>query len=211
MQHKTDSELISIYRDNQDSHIGQEAFTTLHNRHYAKAVSVIQSKLRDHQAAEDVVQKGLMAIADHCGEFDSTRSEFTTWFHFILDRLTKNMARDLKRQVMITNFVTPESLVVETPEVGLEVELDELRGSFWEFVNSLDGARRDAVCAIYVSKMTYQEAENALGVLKVTVKKRVASVRAGLRRALGGEMPECANFSLERREKPRHARQRLAA
>lgn len=155
------------------------AFETLVRAH---ADAVYGHALRffgDKQLAEDATQEVFLKVFRSLGGFDG-RSSFSTWLY----RLTRNVCIDLLRRnkrvpLPVDPLDTPPGI---TPDFAEGVVTTE---SVEHAIATLQPEDRDALSAVTLFGLSYEEAAGALGVPIGTVKSRVFRARRLLLGLLG--------------------------
>lgn len=169
----SDAELVAAARTGDSAAF--EALVRSHTRVvYAHALRFFG----DHATAEDITQEVFVKVYRSLGTFDE-RSRFTTWLY----RVTRNACLDEVRSGRRRPIpVDP----LDTPQVGHDFSDEVILSTAVEFaLRGLAGDDRDALSAVTVFGLSYQEAGEALGVPSGTVKSRVFRARRTLAACLG--------------------------
>lgn len=156
-----------------------DAFETLVRAH---ADAVYAHALRffgDRQLAEDATQEVFLKVFRSLGGFDG-RSSFTTWLY----RLTRNVCIDmLRRNRRVPLPVDPLEVAPRaTPDFSDGVLTAE---SVERAISTLPPEDRDALSAVTLFDLSYEDAASVLGVPVGTVKSRVFRARRLLLGLLG--------------------------
>lgn len=156
-----------------------DAFETLVRQHtpavYAHAVRFFG----DRSVADDVVQEVFIKVYRGLDSFDG-RSKFTTWLY----RITRNVCLDQVRAGRHRPVpVDPLDVAVAAPgdlsdQVALSTAVEHA-------MRALPPEDRDALSAIAVFGLSYEQAGVVLGVPSGTVKSRVFRARRALAATLG--------------------------
>jgi len=147
--------------------------------------SFIRSRVRDHTAAEDILQDVFLRIQQKLPSLRAAdRLEAWVW------RITRNAIADHFRRVR------PNEPLPETLRSAAEVqELPDLRPCVRQFVNELKTGYRDALLLTEWQGLTQDEMGRRLGLSPSGAKSRVQRARTQLKKLL----LDCCVFELDRR------------
>jgi RNA polymerase sigma-70 factor (ECF subfamily) len=132
----------------------------------------------DGPSAEDAVQEVFVKVFRSLPEFDG-RSQFSTWLY----RVTRNVCLDAfragkRRPVPVDPLdAVPAGLADPANEATMNVAVEQAMAA-------LPPEDRDALSAVSVFGLSYEEAGEALGVPTGTVKSRVFRARKSLAHSL---------------------------
>lgn len=154
------------------------AFEALVRRHTRFVYAHALRFFGDSATAEDISQEVFVKVMRAIDSFDE-RSRFSTWLY----RVTRNTCLD---EVRAGNRrpapVDPIGLFGTTPDFSNEVVVN---ASIELATRALPPEDRDALSAVAVFGLSYQEAAQVLGVPVGTVKSRVFRARRALAATLG--------------------------
>lgn len=154
-----------------------EALVRAHTRTvYAHAVRFFGG---DTAAADDVVQDVFVKVYRSIPEFDG-RARFSTW----LFRITRNVCLDQVRAGK-RRPIPVDPLDAVPSATGDIADAAVLRASLETAIAGLPPEDRDALSAVAVFGLSYQEAAEQLGVPSGTVKSRVFRARRAVAAAIG--------------------------
>jgi len=152
----------------------------------SKLRSFIRSRVRDHAAAEDLLQDVFVRIHQKLpGLRASDRLEAWVW------RIARNAIADYFRRLRPTDPL-PETveLTSETP-----ADLPNLAPCVRQFIKQLDPGFREALRLTEWQRLTQNELARRLGLSPSGAKSRVQRARAQLKKLL----LDCCRFELDRR------------
>jgi RNA polymerase sigma-70 factor (ECF subfamily) len=148
--------------------------------------SFIRSRMRDHAAAEDVLQEVFLKIHQKLPTVrTSERLEAWVW------RVTRNAITDYFRRLR-TSEQLPEGI---TQASETSADLPDLRPCVRRFVNELQPAFREALLLTEWEGLTQDQMGKRLGLSPSGAKSRVQRARAQLKKLL----LDCCRFELDRR------------
>jgi len=132
----------------------------------------------DRSSAEDVVQEVWIKVYRSLSSFDE-RARFSTWLY----RVTRNTCLDevrsgKRRPVPVDAFDSPDTSGDMADHVALSASLEHA-------MRALAPEDRDALSAVALFDLSYNEAAGVLGVPVGTVKSRVFRARRALSVTLG--------------------------
>jgi RNA polymerase sigma-70 factor (ECF subfamily) len=135
----------------------------------------------DHATAEDATQEVFLKVYRRLGTYDG-RAAFSTWLFRLAHNTCLDMARAATRRPDPVDPVELPDSETSDPMRAVD-DADLLRPA----LAALPPDERDALAAVGLYEMTYQEAGDALGVPAGTVKSRVFRARRALVAALTGQ------------------------
>lgn len=148
--------------------------------------SFIRSRVRDHAAAEDILQDVFIKIHKQLPTVRaSERLEAWVW------RITRNAIADHFRRLRPTETL-PE---IGEPASELAAELPDLNSCVRRFVNELPPGHRDALLLTEWQGLTQYEMAKRLRLSSSGAKSRVQRARTQLKKLL----LDCCRFELDRR------------
>jgi len=153
------------------------SFEALVRRHTRTVYAHAFRFFGDHAAAEDVVQEVFVKVFRSLDSFDE-KSRFSTWLY----RVTRNTCLDEVRSGRRRPIpVDPLDVTASGGDFADEVAL---ASAIELAMRALPPEDRDALSAVSVFGLSYQEAGASLGVPAGTVKSRVFRARRALRATL---------------------------
>jgi RNA polymerase sigma-70 factor, ECF subfamily len=171
---RDDATLVAAARDGD-----LDSFEALVRAYTPKVYAHAYRFLGDGPSAEDAVQEVFIKVFRSLPDFDG-RSTFSTWLY----RVTRNVCLDAfragKRRPMPIDplHAVPAGSADPANEATMNVAVEQAMGA-------LPPEDRDALSAVSVFGLSYEEAGEALGVPTGTVKSRVFRARRSLTHTLG--------------------------
>lgn len=161
----------------------EEAFTRLVEDYSASVYRTAYMILRDHGAAEDVVQEAFIICYRKIAGFQG-RASFATWLYKIVINLCRDKMRKNKREVALL-----EKVVQNDTWSGDEAGTDlDLRLELKQVIDSLKPEHRILLTLYYGLDMSVKRVAEILNLPEGTVKSRLSTARALVKERLG-EMP----------------------
>ena len=164
------------------------ALETAWNDVASKLRGYIRSRVRDHAAAEDILQDVFLKAHKRAPE-SSTVANMEGWLFLI----AKNAVADYYRRSKNTTEV-PDDLPAESNDEPL-TNADLLQDSFRKMVMTLPDAYRDALLLTEFESLTQKQLAERLGISLSGAKSRVQRGREMLKTAL----LDCCKFEFDRR------------
>ena len=158
-----------------------DAFEALVRRHTGVVYAHAYRFFGEKTAAEDAVQEVFVKVYRSLGDFDG-RSRFSTWLY----RVTRNTCLDIVRAGK-RRPIPIDPLDVVTAAPGDIAEEVALASSVELAMRALPPEDRDALSAVALFGLSYDEASRALGIPAGTVKSRVFRARRALAATLSLE------------------------
>ena len=150
--------------------------------------SFIRSRVRDHTAAEDILQDVFLKIHKKLPSLRATeRVEAWVW------RITRNSISDYFRKLRPTEEL-PHEIPAAHDNIGDE---PDLRPCVRQLVNQLPSDYRDALLLTEWQGLTQEQMGQRLGLSSSGAKSRVQRARGQLKKLL----LDCCRFELDRRGK----------
>jgi RNA polymerase sigma-70 factor, ECF subfamily len=185
----TDENLLLRYRDTGDP----DAFAILVRRYERELFNYLRRYLGDADQADDVFQATFLQVHRRCHLFDKNR-RLRPWLYSIANhQAIDSMRRSRRHQVMsldVPNLHGPDSSTLAsalesgTPSPSTQLENGEERAWARRAIANLPDTQRAALVLIYFKGMKYRDAAAILGVPEGTIKTRVHTAVATLRRCL---------------------------
>jgi RNA polymerase sigma-70 factor (ECF subfamily) len=185
----TDEQLLLRYRDTGDS----EAFTTLVQRYERELFNYLRRYLGDADQADDVFQATFLQVHRRCHLFDAKR-RLRPWLYSIANhQAIDSMRRSRRHQIMSLDVPSMHGPKTSTLAAALEAaspspsaQLEDGEEQAWarNAVAKLPESQRAALTLIYFKGMKYRDAAAMLGVPEGTLKTRVHTAVASLRRCV---------------------------
>lgn len=154
----------------------------------SKLRSYIRSRVRDHAAAEDILQDVFLKAHKRAPDSSSV-ANMEGWLFFI----AKNAVADYYRRSKTTTEV-PEELPAESNE-GPLTNADFLQDSFRKMIMTLPDPYRDALLLTEFEGLTQKQLAARLGISLSGAKSRVQRGREKLKQSL----LDCCKFEFDRR------------
>lgn len=179
------SALIQCWRAGDES-----AGEALYNCHREKVFRLAYGILGDAADAEEATQDALAYALNHIGQYDATRSSFSTWLHTI----TVSRCRDRQRRRRLPWLSLTAWLQaggdVRDPAPGPETHTIQLEAhtQIWQAVRKLSLPLREAILLCYWAGHTYQEMARILGCPVPTAQSRVRLAYEQLRTAIAPDV-----------------------
>ena len=162
----------------------RDAVAELYDRHAARVMGLARHILRNSSDAEDVVQEVFSQAWRTAPHYESSRGTVTGWLLMMartraIDRLRSRRARrDTAGDVMLEGMAAPAAPVAETLIAGEQAQ--QLRG----MLTTLPAEQRTALQLAYFEGLSQSEIAARLGAPLGTVKTRIRTALATLRRSL---------------------------
>ena len=183
----TDEQLLLRYREIGDA----EAFSILVHRHERELFNYLRRYLGNADQADDVFQATFLQVHRRCHLFDDKR-RFRPWLYSIAThQAIDSMRRSRRHQRMsvdgpsLHGSTLGNALVARTLGPAAQLEEGEERAWARRAVANLPEAQRSALVLVYFQGMKYRDAAAKLGIPEGTLKTRVHTGVATLRRSRG--------------------------
>jgi RNA polymerase sigma-70 factor (ECF subfamily) len=164
------------------------ALETVWNDVASKLRGYIRTRVRDHAAAEDILQDVFVKAHRRIEQLQS-EEKLAGWLHLI----ARNTVIDYYRKVRPTTEL-PEEIAAETDEPALE-NAEQLRAAFRRMIEELPEPYGEALRLTECEALTQQELADRLGISLSGAKSRVQRGREKLKQNL----LECCKFEFDRR------------
>ncbi len=178
MNSPTDSQLVESALTGDLS-----AFEALYARHSESVFRAIQSVVRDHGVAEDLLQECFVRAYHNLHRVDQSVDSLAPWLHRIGLNLAYNRVKRKKALLpgleVMANVLAPPGLAPER-----QVERAELKRAVWDAIECLDDKYRLVIVMYYLQELPLSEIAERLEIPVGTVKSRLFYARQQLRRAL---------------------------
>lgn len=189
MQNDPDATTIQLIRNGMT-----DAYAQIVKRYATRALSLASRFIRDHHAAEDVVQDAFIRAFTALPSFKGD-ALFSTWFYRIVYNTAMNAAQQQRRKPDLTE-IDEESLVVWTDtDMFDRLEAAELDMLLQESIDAIPPLYAVVLDLLYVQDRRYDEIVAITGLPLGTVKTRLNRGRAMLRAEM---MHRCPEMFLER-------------
>ena len=186
----SDEQLLLRYRDTGDA----DAFGLLVRRYERELFNYLRRYLGDADQADDVFQATFLQVHRRCHLFDERR-RLRPWLYSIANhQAIDSMRRSRRHQRMSLDgpslhgpdrSTMANALVATTPGPIAQLEVGEERAWARRAVANLPEAQRAALVLVYFQGMKYRDAAAKLGIPVGTLKTRVHTGVATLRRSRG--------------------------
>lgn len=179
----SDEDLLRLIANGREPALGE-----LYLRHGQRSLALASRMLRDHAAAEEVVQDGFVAVWRRARTFNQDVGSAKTWVLAIV----RNRAIDELRRRRKHHNLTPLDDARVTPvshddsrDPQHRLEFDDLRSA----LRSIPAVQRQAVQLSYLDGYSVAEVADMTGVSPGTVKSRIRLAKERLRQEplLSGE------------------------
>lgn len=151
--------------------------------------SFIRSRVRNHEAAEDILQEVFLRIHQNLSAVRANeRLEAWAW------RITRNSIADYFRKLRPSEPL-PVELATDSDNSDDATDLPDLRGCIRKFVQQLQPSYRDALLLTEWQGLTQYQMGKRLGLSSSGAKSRVQRARHQLKNLL----LDCCSFELDRR------------
>jgi RNA polymerase sigma-70 factor, ECF subfamily len=175
----SDEELLLLVARDRD----EAAFESLYAR-YARAVfTVVQRRLRDRAATEDVVQEAFASVWRAARSYRRERGPATGW----LFAIARNAAADAARARPLVTVGEPPDQADPAEGPDAEVAADLEAFAVHAAVDSLPEREREVIELAYWSGLSQSEVAERLGLPLGTVKTRTRSGLARMAERLAAE------------------------
>ncbi len=163
----------------------QVALGHLYDSTCRRVFGLVLSILRDHHAAQEVTLDVYFRVWEQARRFDPSRGSAATWLltlahHQAIDRLRSRRRQSLRELPLEPEFDLPD------PRPGPEEESRDADSArrVRLALQSIPHEQRRAIVAAYFGGLSHSEVAAALGQPLGTVKTRIRTGMAALRRAL---------------------------
>ena len=176
----TDEELLSQVQIRSKS-----AFNELFSRNEPSVRRRLQTVLRDHEAAEDILQEVFVRVWERASGWDG-HGTARGWIHRIAVNLAFNYLRARRRRSEFpldvnvpaeteddTDSQLPRYLESGLPEPSAQLESTETRGYVQELIDGLPEPKRAVMHMVHCEDLSVREVSDALGIPDGTVKSRL--------------------------------------
>lgn len=169
-----DRHLLSTWLASRD----EAALTTLLDRHRPTLQGSVRRIVRDHQAADDVVQETCIRLCDHA---DTITGSVGAWLHQTAHHLALSHIRSQARRRRREAEAGADSTPPDQPEAEPDAHL---RALVVDCVNALTPAERDLIVRVFWDGRSQREMASEQRVSQVAIHKRVHAALGRLRQQL---------------------------
>jgi RNA polymerase sigma-70 factor (ECF subfamily) len=161
------------------------AFDALFRRWAAPLLRYLERMVRDHAAAEDLLQEVFLRVHRARDRY-LPEARFSTWLYRIATNLALNELRrpHLRRPHRSTDDEEAAPLVAETPAADDVADARRMGQAAWRELGRLPEKQRAALCLSAVEGLSYAEVARALDVTEKAVKALVHRARSTLAQRL---------------------------
>ncbi len=162
----------------------KEAFSILVNRYDQRVFRVCMSVTKEHEAAEDCIQKSFILALDRLTQFRA-EAQFSTWLTRIAFNVALTHRRKLAKRAFLVSIESDGDLPVqlidqrEGPEVAYSRL--ELRKLLERVMNSLSPVLRAVLILRDVEELSIAETSRILSISEAAVKTRLLRARLKMR------------------------------
>ena len=177
MVHRDDDSVLVSRTRRRD----QDAFATLYDRYSRLVYSIALRVVRNASAAEDILHDVFLQLWQSPERFDAARGNLPAWMAVI----TRNRAIDRLRQQRTT--LDPEETILMSPvDLGSDVERNSVVGKVRDLLMGMPEPQRRAMELAFFDGKTHAEIAATMNEPLGTVKTRIRSALAAIRKALQG-------------------------
>jgi RNA polymerase sigma-70 factor (ECF subfamily) len=163
----------------------QVALEALYDSTCRRVFGLALSILRDHEAAQEVAMDVYTGVWQQAHRFDSSRGSAETWLLTLAHHRAVDRLRSQRRQGAREVPLAPEvDLADPQPDPEATTTDADLARHVRRALRSIPEEQRRAIVAAYFGGLSHTEVAAALGQPLGTVKTRIRTGLASLRRAL---------------------------
>lgn len=179
----------------QSSQSPREKFSLLMREHHRQLLLYARAIVKDHHAAQDIVQDALVSAYKNFESFDQDL-DFGKWTRGIV----RNKCLDWFRKNKRTPIPDTEIVDIELDIAAWQTAKETGKGAIFEAledcISKLPEKLKDAVSVFYMEEMSGAETADQLKVSSATVRKRLERARDQLHTCLNGKVePELKPLS----------------
>ena len=158
----SDSDLIPLIAEG-----NHNAFAEIVNRHTDRFFALAFRTLQNKSDAEDVVQASFIKLWQKPQSWNSSKSQFTTWFYRVVVNACHDHRRKYKRELDVDDTVV--ELAVE-PVVSEQITLEEQQHEMWQrkclevAISKLPASQKDAINLVVYSALPQKQAAEIMNV-----------------------------------------------
>ncbi|MUG65805.1 sigma-70 family RNA polymerase sigma factor [Paenibacillus campinasensis] len=149
--------------------------------------------VRDHAAAEDIIQESFLKVITSKPEFEN-ESKMRGWLRVVAKNSTMNYLRKNKKyrnQIDVERvFINEEQMVVSSINVEQQVESNMLEESIEHYLHQLKPEYRILIEYRWKHGLSYREIGELLGIREDIVKQRLFRARESVKKMLYREWGE---------------------
>ena len=157
----------------------EQAMAVLYDRYSRVVYSVALRVLRDAASAEDVLQEIFMQIWRHPDSFTATRGSFGGWLSVVARNRSIDKLRQRRHTVDVDDVVV-ESQMGVTPHFDRDRLAQQARSA----LTRVSADQQQAIQMAFFEGLTHTEIAERTGIPLGTVKTRIRSAIASLRKAM---------------------------
>lgn len=167
------------------ANLNMETQQIVYREFYKLAYRVVIQMVRDHAAAEDIIQESFLKAISNRPTIES-EAQFKNWIRTVVRNSTCNYLRKNKKRL---SEVDCESVFLdntmdyatETDFIEREVNIKELEEAIRRYLKELKPEFRCLIEMRWKYDMSYKEIANALGTDERTVKYRLHRARSAIK------------------------------
>jgi RNA polymerase sigma-70 factor (ECF subfamily) len=164
----------------------EQAFLALYDRHNSRVYGLTLHILGDPQLAEEVTQDTFLKLWSRARQYVAERGLFLPWLLTIARRVALDRIRLETRRPLLSNSSDPETIWQNLPDSETTTEEARWRSMYFA-VQSLHPDQRKVIELAYYQGMSQSEIADVLEWPLGTVKTRIRSAMANLRKAWNEE------------------------
>lgn len=178
--------LLSPSFYNLDIGLQEEVFKLYYKLNY----SSIMYMVKDHGAAEDIIQETFLKVLQKAPDFDDEK-QFIAWIKVLVRNATINYLRKVKKirnEVDVENVFFKEELTADLEPVETQIEVRLLEESITNYLKDLKFEYRLLIELKWKEQLTYKEIAAVLNCSENTIKQKLHRARAALKKKMKSEM-----------------------
>ena len=175
----------------------QTAFAHLVHRHTDRYLHLAIRTLGDRAEAEDVVQTVFVALWQRPHQWNSRKSQFTTWFYQVVLNACRDVQRKSRRSEPLDTHQLEQALPAITSEQNRFEEMQEsheLHQHLQRAITQLPINQRDAINLVVYCALSQQQVAEIMGVSVKALESLLSRAKQKLRAELGSLSLNSANI-----------------
>ncbi len=163
----------------------EDAFATLFNRYYARAVNVAYRFLGNRDAAEDIAMDAFARIYEGRCAFRAA-SKFSTYLYRVVINLCLNAAK--RRSVVREEALSDQHESDSQVDLAARAQSKEISTLVRDAILRLPANQRLAIVLITYEELSYKAAAEAMGISVKALESLLHRAKTNLRKALADYM-----------------------